>query len=125
MVGKSLPLALTTPLAVMSGNRSLRFRWILPLRTRYQNPNRPIALVEQENLAVRTLGESEVGTSSGRSSLPCILFPDNQQERLGRPCIVQQDSVDRILSAFWQAVGIHVENLAAGIVSEDQEIGEL
>ena len=54
-----------------------------------------------------------------------ILFLDDLKIRLRHTVVVQENPADGLLSSLRQVVGIDVENLAAGVVAEDQQICQL
>ena len=51
---------------------------------RDEQPNDPVTLVEQENLAFRPHAEAQVGSHGRLPALLDVLFLDQLQQRLGR-----------------------------------------
>src|SRR6185295_16443236 len=58
-------------------------------------------------------------------SLRHIFFFDDLEEGFRRSVVIQKNAPDRILSTLWKIIRVHVENLAAGVVAEDEEVVEL
>src|SRR5262249_34295866 len=85
-----------------------------------------VALVHDEDLALRPHPESQVGAQRLRLPLRLVLLLNQLQQRLLRALVVQHDAADARLPAVRrQLVGIEIEDFAAGIVAEDEQVLEL
>src|SRR5690606_7167359 len=77
-----------------------------------------VMLVEDEYLAFRPEPEAQVRATGLILVLGRVLFADQLQQGLALAAIVEQDATDGVVAT---AVGvrIHIEDLAAGVVAED------
>src|SRR5262245_50127234 len=85
----------------------------------HHKPDDAVALVQDEQLTIRSHCHAQVRTRGEHPPLLHVLFLDHLEERLHRPLIADENAM-KALPARWQLVRIDVEDLAARVVAEDQ-----
>ncbi len=63
--------------------------------------------------------------SARRLALRGLLFVDDLEKVFRRALVIQENPVNRILSTHWQVVSTDVEDLTAGVVTEEQQVRQL
>src|SRR5688572_24854389 len=90
-----------------------------------QQADGAVALVEDQDLAVRSEPEPQIGPGCWHLPLLVVLFFDQLEQRLRHTVIVEQDPADGTLSAARQFVGAEIKYLSARVIAEEDEIRQL
>ena len=85
----------------------------------------PVAFVGKEYLPIGSFGETQVGPVCRCLALRRVLFLDDLKECLCRAIVVQQDPANGVLSAFGQIVGTDIEDFAARVIAENEQVRQL
>src|SRR5262245_31608777 len=88
-----------------------------------KHPNGSVALIDQKDLAIRTKRKTQIGSSSRGFALSGVLILDHLQVSLADAFVVKQNASDRVLASARQVICVDVEDFAARVVSEQQQIG--